>query len=59
MKYAYRVETIHIPEYNGVGESSDEARELMGRRIIHVFSSAPARDGGRTLLALTELEIHL
>lgn len=38
----YRIEVINVPDCRRQAGPEDEALDLPGRRIIHVFGSAPS-----------------
>jgi hypothetical protein len=50
----YLIESVHVPIIRGTASASDYAKELHGRRIIHVFSRAAHVNGGFTVEVLTE-----
>jgi hypothetical protein len=53
----YRIETIEIPEHDGIARQGSEGRDLPGRRIIHVFgagSQSPGRPHIPSVRVLTE-----
>jgi hypothetical protein len=41
----YRIETIEIPEHDGIAQQGSEGRDLPDRRIIHVFGAGPTQTG--------------